>query len=133
MQVKWDGESLWVAEEHRGDEDLFQKISVCMLSVFKFKKFTDSRWITLGECCRSLVASVSLGMQGLVKHIRDLPHTSDYYIHGFAKLDSDALRYAIVAALASNLCDSLLLSMLEHDRLAGRVEHIDECMLEEVG
>ena len=133
LQVKWDGERLWVAEEHAGNKDLFQKISVCMLSVFKFKKFTDSRWITLGECCRSLVASVSLGMQGLVKHIRDRPQTSDYYIHGFARLDNDALRYAIVAALASNLCDSVLLSMLEDDRLARRVEHIDACMLEEVG
>eukprot|EP00974_Lingulodinium_polyedra_P108728 10523560-Lingulodinium_polyedra.AAC.1 len=59
-----------------------------------------------------------VGLAGLVGVIRKSEATSDYYIHGFSNLKGPALKYAIVAAIASHPCDSLLLALLEDDRLA---------------
>eukprot|EP00974_Lingulodinium_polyedra_P048550 4662391-Lingulodinium_polyedra.AAC.1 len=57
-----------------------------MLAVFRFKKFTNSRWCTVRDSCRSLVAALALGLSGLVKMARANPKTSEYYIHGFSQL-----------------------------------------------
>lgn len=46
----WTGTALQVSARHRGRADLFEEISFVLLSVFKFRKFTDSRRTTVGAC-----------------------------------------------------------------------------------
>ena len=108
-----------------------QKVSACMLGVFRFRPFTTSRWITVGDSSRSLVASLCLGLQGLVHMIRQSPDTSDYYIHGFGQLDDETLKYAIVAAMSSNVSDAILIELLEDDRLPRHVAAIERGLQEE--
>ena len=132
MNLRWDGSQLLVSAKHRGKEGLIEQISSLLLSVFRFKQFTDSRWVTIGNCCRSVVASLSLGLQGLVSLIRNGTHASDWYIHGFAGLHGDALKYVIVAAFASHPCDSLLLNLLADDRLATKADKVEQLMAEEL-
>jgi hypothetical protein len=52
--------------------------------------------------------------------IRADKSTSDYYIHGFSQLDDDTARWAIVAGMASTLCDAALFDLFRDDRLAKR-------------
>ena len=92
---------------HAYDGTVVERVCNVLLGVFRFKKFTDSRWVTLGDACRTLAAG-SLGLRGLVDLVRADKTTSDYYIHGFDQLDASALRYAAIAALASNVADDRL-------------------------
>ena len=131
LNLHWDGSKLLVGEQHRGRHDLVQKVSACMLGVFQFRTFTTSRWITVGDSSRSLVASLCLGLQGLVHMIRQSPDTSEYYIHGFGQLDNETLKYAIVAAMSSNVSDAVLVELLEDDRLARHVAAIERGLQEE--
>eukprot|EP00974_Lingulodinium_polyedra_P013066 1268353-Lingulodinium_polyedra.AAC.1 len=53
------------------------------MSVFKFRKFTGSRWCRVGDSYRSLVVALVLGLEeALVGQVRSSPTTSDYYIRG---------------------------------------------------
>eukprot|EP00974_Lingulodinium_polyedra_P012756 1235882-Lingulodinium_polyedra.AAC.1 len=37
-----------------------------VLNLFRFKQFIDSRWYTVGSSCKSLIASLCVGLKGLV-------------------------------------------------------------------
>ena len=78
-----------------------------------------------------MVASLCLGLQGLVHMIRQSPDTSDYYIHGFGQLDDETLKYAIVAAMSSNVSDAILIELLEDDRLPRHVAATETGLQEE--
>eukprot|EP00972_Heterocapsa_arctica_P050325 7400110-Heterocapsa_arctica.AAC.1 len=59
-----------------------------MLYLFKFRKFTDSRWCTAGAACKALVAGLAVGLGGLVDLIRQDPTTSDWHMKGFSRLSA---------------------------------------------
>jgi hypothetical protein len=132
LGVCWDGQYLSVSQTFATDPGLLAKLSTCLIAIFEFHKFTDSRWLTVGESCRSLVAATAVGLQRLVASILESPSTSQYYIGGFAKLDDATLRWATLAAISSRLSDSLLKTMLKDDRLAKRASVLTSTMQHEL-
>ena len=132
LGARWHSGKLLVFRTAATSDDFMDKVRACLLSVFRFKKFTDSRWITVGEACRGLVASLSLGLSGLVGLVRKDPKASDYYIGGSAGLDGAVLNYAIVASVVTNACDSFLLALLEDDRVARRLSELEGILQEEL-
>ncbi len=63
----------------QAESDVVSTIYGLFLYVFRFKKFTDSRWVTVGDSCRSLVAALELGLALVVQLIRAIPETSELY------------------------------------------------------
>ena len=47
-----------------------QTIMSCLLGAWRFRKFTESRWLTIGTSCRTLVCGVVYGLYGLVARIQ---------------------------------------------------------------
>ena len=132
LNLFWSGGKLRVAKGRRDDPMLLEKVTHCILHVCRFKQFTDSRWITMGESSRSLLAAMCLGLQGWVQYTRKDPRASDYYLHGFSHLQPNVLLYCAVAALASPVCDAVLMELLHDDRLAKRAGDIKEAMGSEI-
>ena len=132
LGLRWCDGRLQVYESAASSPDFMEKVTASILSVFRFKKFTDSRWCTIGESCRSIVAGLAIGLQGLVQMIRQDPKASDYYIKGFENLDRGARTYAVIASLVSNICDSFLYSLLEDDRVCLKVEELEGLVAEEM-
>ena len=52
-----------------GDQDLVQSISTVLLSCWRFQKFTESRWLTVGASTRVLVRAVLLGLDDMYRHL----------------------------------------------------------------
>ena len=77
LQIWWDGHRLLVSAKYEDEPTLHEKVTGLLLTVFRFKKFTDSRWCTLGDSSRTLVASLSLGLDALIELIRKDPRTSN--------------------------------------------------------
>lgn len=50
--------------------DLIESIATTLLAVWRFRKFTESRWLTVGTSCRTLVAAVILGFDDLFREIQ---------------------------------------------------------------
>lgn len=121
--LHWGDGRLWVGVRSEEPGALQEKVTTCLLAVFRFKQFTDSRWVTIGCSCRSLVASLLLGLGPLVDRVRKDPKSSDFYIQGFGQLNQEVRKYACVAAVAAHACDSVLLALLHDDRVA---MHLDE-------
>ena len=74
----WHNGRLEVAKEHIGKADLVRDIVGLITSVLKFKRFGDSRWVSQGPSCRTLVLGRQLGLDELVKTIRKDPKASEY-------------------------------------------------------
>lgn len=57
------------------DEDLLETISATLLAIWRFQKFTESRWLTVGSATRVLVRAVLLGLDGFYQFLqKDSPH-----------------------------------------------------------
>ena len=69
LHLRWHSQSkkLLVAAKHASDLGLVEKISFVLLSVMKFRRFTESRWLTIGESCRTMVCALLLGLESLVE------------------------------------------------------------------
>lgn len=56
--------------------DLVSGIESCLMKMWQFRKFTESRWLTVGSSSRVLVAALLTGLDDLVAAIsRDPPCT----------------------------------------------------------
>ena len=127
----WDEDCLKVDEAHAARKDLITDIEHLLLTVFKFKSFSDSRWVTMGGSSRTITAGRQLGLDTLVKMVRSDPKSSDYYIHGYAELTSEAQYYSTVAGMVCNIADALLLELLEDPRFALRASEVKAAVHEE--
>eukprot|EP00974_Lingulodinium_polyedra_P091929 8910271-Lingulodinium_polyedra.AAC.1 len=79
------------------------------------------------------MASLSLGLAGLVDRVIGDPSCSKYYIGGFRQLNEECKRYAAVAALAARVPDAVLAELLQDERLAKIAGSVKDSMQEEVG
>ena len=131
LGLLYEHDAVWVRPELEGSTDLVARVHGAFVSVMKFRKFSESRWVSVGSCSRSLVAAQLIGLPALVQAVRDSP-LSQYYIHGYWDwLTSDSLKYGVVAALSGRVVDAALIMILEDDRIAGRGHELEAAMQEE--
>lgn len=130
MDLVWNGKELLVSQRFQSDPSLIDAITSNMLAAFRFRKFSESRWLTVGESSRTLVAGLLLGLRESVEEVRNDTHSRDYYLHGFGKLSDELVKYACVLALAPQVPDGALLDLLGDDRLAQRADIVREVLRE---
>ena len=132
LNLWWSGTELLVHSSWRDDPQLYEQVSKCILYLFQFRAFSDSRWATMGPSSRTLLAGLSVGLDSLVATIVRDRSTSNYYINGYAKFSPTLRHYVVVTSLASFVADAFLVGSLEDDRLALRCEELHEAMVEEI-
>lgn len=135
LGICWDGEAdqLKVDKKWRANPDFIETLSGAVLSLWEFRPFSESRWITVGLSCRTMVASLLSGLKSLVSYIRNDTKSSDFHIHGFGRLDKpDACQFLVLASMASYVPDGALQSLMEDGRLALRVNDVRAAMYEEL-
>ena len=110
MQVVWQNGKLNVSETFQGTEGLIEQLTTLLLGAYHFHKCTDSRWVSLGASCSSLMAALCLGLDMHV-HVclADPPKgCTTYYLRGYKQLNESARTYASIAALGSSVADRAL-------------------------
>ena len=132
LALWWSDGALEVSDRHAASPELFQRVSLLMWTLCRFKDFTDSRWATMGPSCRTLIALLSLGLKALVQDVLGDPSKSQYHLSGFSQLNHEVEHYAAVCAISSVVCDSVLYELLEDDRMAKRVSIVEEAIHTEV-
>ena len=53
LNLWWSGTELLVHSSWRDDPQLYEQVSKCILYLFQFRAFSDSRWATMGPSSRS--------------------------------------------------------------------------------
>ena len=114
---------------HAGD--FLESVSYCLVSVARFKAFSDSRWISMGESCRSLMCSLLLGLERWMACTRQQPNTSDYYLHGFDQCSIAVKEFVCITAFVSRVPDAVLLALMGDDRLGLNAEEVHNMMMDE--
>ena len=62
-----------------GDQDLVEAISGALMSVWKIRRFSESRWLTIGSSCRVLIAGLVTGLDNFARFIqRDSAHLNTF-------------------------------------------------------
>ena len=72
------------------------------------------------------------GLASLIDRILADPTSSKYYLNGFKRLDNDLKEFVICAAYISYLPDAFLSESLEDDRVAIRLEALEQSVTEEL-
>jgi len=121
LRLQWKDGLLCVKDTAASSQNIVGQVSFALLSVWKFKKFSSSRWVSVGCSCRSLVASLLTGLESLVAKIRADPVASDWNIHGFGKLSADARHFMVLAAMVAYPSDALLSELMEDARIPRRL------------
>ena len=86
-------------------------------AVWRFTEFSESRFIGLGSCSRTLIASTLLGLQDLVRFIQSMHGESQWYINGFQRYDASVRALMSIVAFGSFLPESVLSMLMADDRL----------------
>ena len=77
--ILWFDGKLRVGTAFRDDPDIMIWLYHSMMTVFRFKKYSASRWISIGCSLRTLVASCALGLRQLYQFTLD-DGASTYYL-----------------------------------------------------
>lgn len=54
-----------------GDQDLIETICSALTAAWRFRKWTESRWLTIGSSTRVLVTAVLLGLDSFYQYLKD--------------------------------------------------------------
>ena len=104
-----------------------------LLSIWSFRKWSDSRWLSMGPSCRTLVAALSCGLRPFVSWILSRPGVSRYFLGGFQDHYSTEVTELVgIVATSSFAADAALVSMLEDDRLVHTAAALHDDMRTEV-
>ena len=128
----WQDNQLQVSSALCRDADAIEKISHTLLYLCKWRQLSESRWCTVGPCCRTLLWGLRVGLEAWVGMVRADPSTSDFYLHGFSKLSHGIKQYCVVASIASFVPDAVLTEVLVDDRLLRNASRLQGLMSDEV-
>ena len=130
--VFWKDGKLLVNCACKDDPDIIPWLYNALMTVFRFKKFSTSRWLTVGTSMRTLIAACALGIRHLHQFTIEDPQVSQYYLSGFKNLSGPMRHLAVVAALSSRPTEALSLAMLEDDRAVRNIENYESILADEV-
>ena len=108
--------------------DLVGLVITTLLSAWGFKRFADSRWLTVGPSARAMVAASLTGLQGFLGWAKQKPHVSGYYLNGFWRMKTDHMTFLVITALCSVVPDTALKLVMTDNRLAMQVTKIKEAV-----
>lgn len=104
-----------------------------LLALWRFRPFTDSRWLTLGRASRPIAAGFITGLATFVGEIIAMPHESNFYIGGFRRLLEDVPKeFIMTTAVTSWVLDEVFEVVLADDRLLRMHEQVTEVLRDEV-
>jgi hypothetical protein len=134
LQIRFNriAQRLEIAESARSLPDLIGTIVSTLMSVWKFRQFTDSRWLTVGDAGRTIAAGLLTGLDSLVDEIKCFPHVSLFHMGGFFRLAGDVKNFLIEASIVSRPMDAVLALLMEDGRVAQRYEELTELVQEEM-
>ena len=116
----WDGVFLWISAAREADADCLEKLATLLLYLFSSSLFSATRWGGVGPSTRSLCRCWLLGLDGVVGVCKADTEAILNHINGYKKGGFAVKRLAIVAALASCPCESVIYELLEDDRIFER-------------
>ena len=121
---RWSQGQLHVRSTLESHDRPFELISFLVIYSMRWRKFCMTRWLTVGLFSRALICSLCLGIDDLVRFVRENQKVSEYHAHGWDRFGEDEFRYTMIVALGSYPCEAWLSEIVVDDRLGARAEEL---------
>ena len=128
----WREGKLYVNARVRLQKNWRDEVAIVCVCIFKWRRFSESRWCGSATAGKSLLGSLSIGLEELVRRTRDDPHCTDFHIHGFERCTVEVRKLAVVMSIVGTMVESLHLEVMEDDRCVRRVAVIEETWRQEM-
>ena len=69
LQIRWHDGNLKVSEKLKERPSVYDRVSIVLLPSWTFRQHSDSRWLTLGSCAKSVVVALALGLDAYVNYL----------------------------------------------------------------
>ena len=133
LQLEFDQGRLWYSQDATAEGDLVGSIGGCVSGVWKFIRFSCSRWLTAGSSARAMTASLILGLENFVKYVKKETGSSLWYLRGFERLeDPRCRRFIVESAMVSKVAESFQLALMKDARVALRYDDLWKAASEEL-
>ena len=73
LQLVWTGHQMLFLEGACWDGDLLETVASAVCTVWRFQRFTESRWLTVGSSFRIVVAALLSGLESFVAFLQHDP------------------------------------------------------------
>ena len=117
LQLVWDGKQLMYLAGAFHDGDLPQAVASALMGVWHFKSFSESRWLTVGTSCRTMVAAFLTGICSLVQLVKKESSTL-FFLRGFDRLTGRKVEFMTICAVASRIPEALQCELMRDNRVA---------------
>jgi hypothetical protein len=128
LELRVDGKVLQVSAAELGKGDCVSLVIKTLLAVWGIKRFSDSRWLTVGPCARALVASRLTGLSSFFEWVQRKPSVSGYYLNGYWRLQNPHWEFFVKAAIISTVPDACLRMVLKDNRVVLHYDRLWEAM-----
>lgn len=132
LEIRFVDGKLCVAERHRTRADLLDVIIVCILKAWRFRQFSEGRFVTVGRCSRQLILSMLFGLEHYVGYVLKQGE-SQYYLGGVSRnLVPKVKCMTAMLALASKPSDNVLHAIMTDDRVPKMLPELDASMVRDL-
>ena len=69
LQIRWHDGYLKVSEKLKECPSVHDRVSIVLLHSWTLRQYSDSRWLTLGSCAKSVVVALALGLDAYVDYL----------------------------------------------------------------
>eukprot|EP00971_Amphidinium_carterae_P279525 5549207-Amphidinium_carterae.1 len=131
-QLRFTRDQLMIHPSFADQEDAPERVATILMSVAKFPKFTESRWLSVASAARALTSALLVGMDQWAATCLSAEGTSEYYLGGYRRFSLDHKLLVMRIGMASYPADAFLAEVLEDDRLMRNPDHYADAILDEI-
>lgn len=113
-------------------DTVFERVMSCLFSLWRFRRFNESRWASVGAACRANLAARLVGLSALVESILNDPRQSSYHLSGFTKAGPEELEFVVTAGLSSYPTDAALMALVTDARVPKRLDFLTAAVADEM-
>lgn len=132
LQLRFQDGRLWVAKSVQDDPASVSTIAAALQATWRFTRWTESRFLSVGASSRTLVAGLLTGIEDLVNFIQSHAKASMYYLGGFKRMQGEVKLFIVEAAVVSRVTEGALLSLLDDPRVCNTYEDLWRSVSEEM-
>ena len=132
FRLLWQEDRLLICQEAQSQTDWLEQVSCALLGAWRFQRFTESRWCTVGSSCRALATGFLLGYMSLLQYTHEKGILGEYEWNGCRRIGASERHFVVVVGMAAFLPETFLLHVLKDSRVAKTQEALHEVLFEEL-
>ena len=120
LQLRFVDGKLLASRESSNRHDVVTTVVGTLGAMWRFQKWTESRWLTVGTSARTVAAAFLTGLDSMVEYFKKGSACEESFLCGFVRMIEDRRAFLVEAAVVSRVCKGVLTELMEGHRVAMR-------------